>query len=177
MSVRLGLLGLLKDGPSHGYDLKLRYDDLLDPDRPVQPAQIYSTLTRLERDGLVQLVDVADERVPTKRVYQATAEGVDELDRWLSTPVEPEPHLHTVLYVKVVLCLVTGLPVEELLDAQREAHLVRMRELTILRQSSDTALSLLADYALFHLESDLRWLDLTAARVGELAEHLARRAR
>ncbi len=177
MSVRLGLLGLLKEAPSHGYDLKLRYDDLLDPDRPVQPAQIYSTLTRLERDGLVELLDVAKERTPTKRVYQATAEGVDELERWLSTPVEPEPHLHTVLYVKVVLTLLTGLSVEEFLDSQREAHLVRMRELTILRQSNDTAMSLLADYALFHLESDLRWLDLTAARAGELAEHLTRRAR
>lgn len=177
MSVRLGLLGLLKEAPSHGYALKLRYDDLLDPDRPVQPAQIYSTLTRLERDGLVELLDVAKVRTPTKRVYQATANGVDELERWLSTPVEPEPHLHTVLYVKVVLTLLTGLSVEEFLDSQREAHLVRMRELTILRQSNDTAMSLLADYALFHLESDLRWLDLTAARAGELVEHLTRRAR
>ena len=176
MSVRLGLLGLLREAPSHGYDLKVRYDDLLDPDRPVQPAQVYSTLTRLERDGLVEQLDVADGQT-AKRVYQPTADGVDELDRWLSTPVEPEPHLHTVLYVKVVLRLLTGLSVDELLDAQREAHLVRMRELTVLRQTQDTAMSLLADYALFHLESDLRWLDLTAARVDDLAAHLTRRTR
>ena len=174
MSVRLGLLGLLRDAPSHGYDLKVRYDDLLDPDHPVQPAQVYSTLTRLERDGLVETVDA---QAASKRVYRATAAGIDELDRWLATPVEPEPHLHTVLYVRVVLRLMAGLSVDALLDAQRDAHLVRMRELTLLRQSTNTPMSLLADYALFHLESDLRWLDLTAARVDDLAHHITRRTR
>lgn len=172
----MGLLGLLRDVPSHGYDLKLRYDDLLDPDRPVQPAQVYSTLSRLERDGLVAVAGIQQDGAPAKRVYRATPSGVEELDRWLAEPVEPEPHLHTVLYVKVVLALLTGRSVDDLLDVQREAHLARMRELTGLRQSRDAAVSLLADYALFHLESDLRWLDLTADRVGELADRIARRA-
>jgi DNA-binding PadR family transcriptional regulator len=177
MSVRLGLLGLLRDAPSHGYSLKIRYDELLDPDRPVQPAQVYSTLTRLERDGLVELLDLGDAPGPTKGLYRVTADGADELDRWLASPVEPEPHMHSVLYVKVVLRLLRGLSVEELLDAQRDAHLVRMRELTIMRQSEDAARSLLADYALFHLESDLRWLDLAAARVDDLAARTTRRTR
>lgn len=176
MSVRLGLLGLLRDAPTHGYELKLRYDELLDPDRPVQPAQVYSTLGRLERDGLVLQVDSAGGRAQGKRVYQATEQGVIEVDRWLAQPVDPEPRLHAILYAKVVLALLTGRSVEDLLDVQREAHLVRMRELTGLRQSSDVAVCLLADYALFHLESDLRWLDLTAARVGELAERVTRRS-
>jgi len=174
MTVRLGLLGLLRDGPAHGYQLKRRYDDLLDPDRPVQPAQIYSTLTRLQRDGFVSVVEGEHDGSPVKRTYHVTDSGVQELDRWLAEPVEPEPHLHTVLYVKVVLALMTGRSVDDLLDVQREAHLVRMRELTGLRQSRDPAVSLLADYALFHLESDLRWLDLTATRVEELAARIAR---
>jgi len=174
VSVRLGLLGLLRDAPRHGYDLKLRYDELLDPDRPVQPAQVYSTLGRLERDGLVSRVGAGHNGLPARRVYQATERGVEELERWLAEPVEPEPHLHTVLYVKVVLTLLTGRSVDDLLDVQREAHLVRMRELTGLRQSRDPAVSLLADYALFHLESDLRWLDVTATRVDELAARVGR---
>jgi DNA-binding PadR family transcriptional regulator len=176
MSVRLGLLGLLRDEPSHGYDLKQRYDDLLDPERPVQQAQVYSTLSRLERDGMVSIVGAGPDGSPVKRIYRATDVGVGELERWLGDPVEPEPRLHTVLYVKVVLTLLTGRSVDDLLDAQREAHMVRMRELTGLRQSRDPAVSLLADYALFHLESDLRWLDLTATRIDELAARVARRS-
>lgn len=172
MSVRLGLLGLLRDAPGHGYALKLRYDELLDPDRPLQPAQVYSTLSRLERDGLV----VATEPRGSRRVFEATARGADEVDRWLAEPVEPEPHLHTVLYMKVVVAILTGRSVETLLEVQREAHLVRMRELTGLRQSSDAAICLLADYALLHLESDLRWLDLAASRADELTQRVTRRA-
>jgi DNA-binding PadR family transcriptional regulator len=161
---------------SHGYDLKLRYDDLLDPGRPVQPAQVYSTLRRLERDGLVALARVDRNSGPERRTYQLTAEGERELDQWLVEPVNPEPHLHTVLYAKIVLAILCHRSVDELIDVQREAHLVRMRELTGIRQSSDPAIGLLADYALFHLEADLRWLDLTAARVRDLAERLARQA-
>jgi DNA-binding PadR family transcriptional regulator len=168
MSVRLGLLGLVQNRPSHGYDLKLRYEDLLDPDRPLLPAQVYSTLGRLERDGLVVLAAVEQDGAPARRVYEATALGEAELDDWLTQPVEPEPRLHTVLYAKVVLTILTGRSVEVLLDVQREAHLARMRELTGVRSSRDPGISLLADYALFHLESDLRWLDLTATRVDEL---------
>lgn len=98
MSVRLGLLGLLRAAPGHGYDLKLRHDGLLDPDRPVQPAQVYATLGRLERDGLISLVGAAGEGgAPAKRVYQATDRGAEELEGWLAEPVAPEPHLHTVL--------------------------------------------------------------------------------
>lgn len=172
MSVRFGLLGLLDVAPGHGYELKLRYDQLLDPDRAVQPAQVYSTLSRLERDGLVVMTGSTDE-TPVKGIYQATEQGQSELDRWLAEPVEPEPHLHTVLYVKVVLALLTGRSVDDLIAVQRDAHLVRMRELTGLRQSRDVAVSLLADYALFHLDSDLRWLELTAGRIDELAARVA----
>lgn len=176
MSVRLGLLGLLKDRPSHGYDLKLRYDQLLDPDRPVQPAQVYSTLNRLERDGLVELVRVERDRGPERRTYQLTHEGEGAVDRWLYEPVGPEPHLHTVLFVKVVLTLLARRSVDELLDRQREAHLVRMRELTGLRQAGNQAIALLADYALFHLEADLRWLDLASARIRDVGERLTRQS-
>ena len=85
----------------------------------------------------------------------------------------PEPHLQTVLFVKVVLALMSGRSAEEYLDTQRAAHLQRMRELTEMRRSGSLVDALLADHGLFHLEADLRWIDLTASRLAALAEEVA----
>ncbi|HWG98246.1 MAG TPA: PadR family transcriptional regulator [Pilimelia sp.] len=168
MSVRLALLGLLSGASSHGYRLKSRYDDVLDPDGSVPAAQIYATLSRLERDGLVRQAETTQDGGPPRRVYQLTEAGRCEIDRWLAAPVEPAPELQALLYTKVVLSIIAGRRIEPLLDAQREAHLVRMRELTGMRQSQGLARKILAEYALFHLEADLKWLDLVAEQVTEL---------
>ena len=85
----------------------------------------------------------------------------------------PEPHLQAVLFEKVVLALMSGRPAQEYLDAQRAAHLERMRDLTQRRRKGDVTDALLADYGLFHLEADLRWIDTTAARLGALAKEVA----
>src|SRR5262249_25736967 len=98
-----------------------------------------------------------------------TEHGVTEVATWLTQPERPEPHLQSVLFVKVVLALMLDRPAEEYLDTQRAAHLQRMRELTELRRSAELTDSLLADHALFHLEAALRWIDLTAARLDALA--------
>jgi hypothetical protein len=90
----------------------------------------------------------------------------------LREPVEPEPHLQTVLFSKVVLALMLGRPAENYLDLQRAAHLDRMRQLTRLRQTGTVVDALLADHGLFHLEADLRWIDLTAARLSVLAQEV-----
>jgi hypothetical protein len=97
---------------------------------------------------------------------------VAEVEAWLAEPVEPEPHLQTVLFAKVTLALMLGRPAELYLDAQRAAHLRRMRELTELRRAGGVVDALLADHGLFHLEADLRWIDLTAARLSSLAEEV-----
>lgn len=173
MSVRLALLGLLLDQSSHGYRLKTRYDSLVDPDSTIAPAQIYSTLARLERDGLVTHSEVDPDAGPLRRVYGLTPEGRAELDRWLAEPIEPAPHLQALLYTKVVIAILSGGRVEPLLDAQREAHLVRMRELTGLRLSRDPAIAVLAEYALFHLEADLKWLDVVVGKVEDLVIRVA----
>jgi hypothetical protein len=85
--------------------------------------------------------------------------------RWLSEPTQPEPHLQTVLFAKVVLALRLGRPADGYLDLQRAAHLKRMRELTELKQDGSFADPLLAGHGLYHLEADLRWMDHTAARL------------
>jgi len=74
-----------------------------------------------------------------------------------------------VLFAKVVLALMSGRSAAAYLDLQRAAHLQRMRELTEVKRSGDVVDALLADHGLFHLEADLRWIDLTAARLDALA--------
>jgi hypothetical protein len=95
------------------------------------------------------------------------------VDVWLREPIPAEPHFQTELFVKVVLSLMLGRPAEEYLDVQRTAHLARMRELTALKQDAGVVDMLLADHGLFHLEADLRWIDLTEARLAALAEEVA----
>ena len=168
MSVPHAVLGLLQHGPRHGYDLKRLVDRYFAPDRPVAFAQIYSTLARLEARGRVRVDGVERAEGPDRRRYAITEEGLSELDRWLTVPLEPEPHLQAALFTKVVLAILSGRPVTPIVDAERHAHLARMRELTALRRTAPLPVALLADYALFHLEADLRWLDLTAARVDDL---------
>jgi DNA-binding PadR family transcriptional regulator len=169
MTVRGAMLGLLQERPRHGYELKVRYDDVISPERPIQAAQVYSTLSRLERDGRVSLAGIDQDGGPQRRTYALTDDGRDELDHWLATPEPAEPHLQTALWTKVVLAVLAGRSVQGLLDTQRTAHIARMRELTGMRRNADVSVALLADYALFHLEADLRWLELTAARADAVA--------
>lgn len=168
MSVPHAVLGLLRQQPRHGYDLKRLVDHYFAPDHPVAFAQIYSTLTRLEGRGRVRLVGVDRAEGPDRRHFAITDDGVAELDRWLAEPLAPEPHLQAALFTKVVLTILAGRDVTPIVDAERHAHLERMRELTAVRRVASLPVALLADYALFHLEADLRWLDLTAARVDDL---------
>jgi DNA-binding PadR family transcriptional regulator len=170
MSVPLTLLGLLEREPSHGYDLKRDYDAYFGRGRPLSFGQVYATLSRLARDGKVLINEVAPGVGPDRKRYVITELGATEFESWLTQPLEPEPHLQTVLFAKVVLALMLGRPAEGYLDTQRAAHLQRMRELTEIKRSGELVDALLADHGLFHLEADLRWIDLTAARLDSLAE-------
>src|SRR4051812_10842511 len=165
MSIQATMLGLLEPEPSHGYELKRAYDRRFGHDRPLPFGQVYATLGRLERDGRVRVDGVEPGGGPERKRYAITADGVAELERWLAQPEAPEPHLQTVLFTKVVLALLSGREADRFLDMQRAAHLARMRELTAQRRAGGLADALVADYALFHLEADLRWIDLTASRL------------
>jgi DNA-binding PadR family transcriptional regulator len=170
MSVPLTLLGLLEREPSHGYDLKRDYDTYFGRGKPLPYGQVYATLSRLARDGKVVMGESAPGAGPDRKRYVITEQGATEFETWLAEPIEPEPHQQTVLFAKVVLALMLGRDAEVYLDTQRAAHLQRMRELTEIKRSADLVDALLADHGLFHLESDLRWIDLTAARLDALAE-------
>jgi len=172
MSVPLTLLGLLEREPSHGYDLKRDYDAYFGRGRPLSFGQVYATLARLSRDGKVVMDEVAPGEGPERKRYVITEAGATEVDAWLVEPVQPEPHLQTVLFAKVVLALMLDRPAERYLDLQRGKHLQRMRELTEIKRSGGLVDGLLADHGLFHLEADLRWIDTTAARLDALAKEV-----
>ena len=172
MSVPVALLGLLERQPSHGYDLKRDYDAYFGRGRPLPFGQVYATLARLTRDGKVAPGEVEPGSGPDRKLYEITDLGRQEVDSWLTEPVEPEPHLQTVLFAKVVLALMLGRPAERYLDTQRKAHLRRMRALTEVKRTGGLVDALLADHGLFHLEADLRWIELTTARLDALRKEV-----
>jgi DNA-binding PadR family transcriptional regulator len=169
----MALLGLLDREPSHGYDLKRDYDAYFGRGRPLPFGQVYATLSRLARDGKAIAGEAEPGAGPDRKRYAITETGKSEVEAWLTEPIPAEPYLQTDLFVKVVLSLMLGRRAEEYLDAQRAAHLRRMRELTELKQRDSLVDALLADHGLFHLDADLRWIDLTAARLAPLAEEVA----
>jgi DNA-binding PadR family transcriptional regulator len=169
----MALLGLLEREPSHGYDLKYDYDAYFGRGRPLPFGQVYATLARLARDGKAMVGEAEPGAGPDRKRYTITDTGKHDVEAWLAEPIPAEPYLQTDLFVKVVLSLMLGRPAEEYLDLQRAAHLRRMRELTDLKQHGNLVDALLADHGLFHLEADLRWIDLTEARLDALAEEVA----
>lgn len=172
MSVSFALLGLLEREPSYGYELKQEYDSHLGRGRPLNFGQVYATLGRLARDGKVSVGAAEPGAGPDRKRYRITDHGAAEFEAWLAQPVEPEPHLQTVLFTKVVLAILVGGSPQRYLDTQRAAHLRRMRELTKATKSASLVDTLLADHALFRLEADLRWIDMTEARLDGLAQEL-----
>lgn len=168
VSIAPALLGLLQTGPRHGYDLKRAYDERFGHDRPLAYGQVYATMARLLKNGLVE-VEMEPGDGPDRKRYAITDAGVSDVEQWLSRAEKPEPYLQSTLYTKVVLALLTGHDPADVLDTQRAEHLRLMRELTRRKTEGDLADQLVCDHALFHLEADLRWLELTAARLDQLA--------
>jgi DNA-binding PadR family transcriptional regulator len=166
------LLGLLEERPRHGYELKRLHDRLFSNGKELRFGQVYASLSRLLRDGLVVVDAVEREVGPDRKTYAITPDGVTRLEGWLVDPVDPRIYLQSVQFTKVVLALMSGRSAEEILDAQRSAHLKTMRELTRKKTSGDVADALAADFALFHLEADLRWIELTGARLDKLRKEL-----
>jgi DNA-binding PadR family transcriptional regulator len=174
MSIGHTLLGLLESGPRHGYDLKREFDDKFGHGRPLHYGQVYSTMARLLKHGLVEVDGIEPGGGPERKRYAITGAGITDVEKWLGQPEKPEPYLQSTLYTKVVLALLTGRSAADLLDTQRSEHLRLMRELTARKRHGDFADQLICDHALFHLEADLRWLELTAARLDRLSAEVAK---
>lgn len=174
MSVRFAILGLLAQRPRHGYELRAAFEALVGGEEnwDVKPAQIYTTLARLEESGLVAEEAVEQEGGPEKRIYAITPAGRAELTTWFATGVESE-HRRDEFFVKLMLSLaVDGADPYRVIQTQRAALYQRLHDVTVQRQRADpkTELAhiLLLDKAVMHLEADLRWLDMVEARLDEV---------
>lgn len=166
------LLGLLGTGPSYGYDLKHSYDSHFGLSKPLAYGQVYSTLARLLRDGLIELLGDEAGGGPDRKRYEITAAGRTQVSTWMYTPDVPDTLLQSNLFAKTVIALLLGDDAERLLDLQRAEHMTRLRALTIRKIGADLRTVLVCDYAMFHIEADLRWIDLTSARLTELRKQV-----
>jgi DNA-binding PadR family transcriptional regulator len=174
VSVRNALLGLLAQRPRHGYDLRATFQAIMGGEEnwDVKPAQIYTTLARLEQDGLVQEEAVDQSSGPEKRIYAITPAGRAELRLWLTSGVERYEQ-RDEFFLKLMLSLATGeADPGKVIRTQRAALYRELHAITTQRQQADPkkelARILLLDKAVMHLEADLRWLDMIEARLDEV---------
>jgi DNA-binding PadR family transcriptional regulator len=172
MSASYALLGILGKQPSYGYDLKKDYDFFYGKEKPLAFGQVYATLSRLRRDNKITVESTEQVAGPERKRYAITSLGKADLETWLATPEKLHPNTQTVLFIKVVTSILIDIEPNTFLDAQRAEHIDRMRQLTELKRTGNLPQSLQADYAIFHLEADLRWIDVTAARLKTLKEEI-----
>lgn len=174
MTVRSAILGLLAQQPRHGYELRAAFEALVGGDEmwEVKPAQIYTTLSRLEEAGMVQQDCVDQDGGPEKRVYSLTPSGHAELAEWFNSGVAAEHH-RDEFFVKLMVSLYSDeVDPYQIIRAQRGRLYQDLHALTHRRNGVDARRELaqifLLDKSIMHLEADLRWLDLLEARLDDI---------
>ncbi|MEW5718529.1 MAG: PadR family transcriptional regulator [Chloroflexota bacterium] len=174
MSVRHAVLGLLAQHPRHGYELRAAFTAVVGGEEnwDVKPAQIYTTLARLEKSGLVTENAVEQDAGPEKRIYAITPAGRKMLREWFGCGIALE-HQRDEFYIKLMIGLVSGIADPYKLIQTQRTHLYQnLHAITAQRSRADpkTELAniLLLDKVVMHLEADLRWLDMTEARLDEI---------
>src|SRR5512138_3599657 len=176
MSVRNAILGLLAQKPRHGYELHAAFSAVVGGGNwDVKPAQIYTTLERLEESGLVQTKsDLGEGREPSRRIYAITRDGLDTLKEWFADGI-PTEHQRDEFYVKLMIGLISGqADPMRVIQTQRSRLYQELHDTTAQRDSYDPqteiAQILLIDKAIMHLEADLRWLDMIEMRLDTIKD-------
>jgi DNA-binding PadR family transcriptional regulator len=172
MSVRNAILGFLAQKPRHGYELRAVFEAVVggDDNWDVKPAQIYTTLDRLQEAGLVETTsDLGEGEEPSRRVYSITRAGDDVLREWFANGV-PTEHQRDEVFVKLMVGLASGEADPARLIQTQRAHLYQeLHDVTAKRDTynpqSELAQILLVDKTIMHLEADLRWLDMIEVRL------------
>ena len=171
MSVRHALLALLSEGPRYGLQLREEFEARTGEVWPLNVGQVYTTLQRLERDGLVESDD-ATEAGPQKG-YRITQDGAAELAGWLRTPPDLSSPPRDELVMKVLVALrVPGVDVHEVIQVHRRYLVELMQQWTRLKEDEaefDLSLALVVDAELFRLDSVIRWLDSADGRLKRAA--------
>ena len=174
MSVPHALLALLSEGSKYGLRLQHEFESRTGAVWPLNVGQVYTTLQRLERDGLVE----ADgEGGRSRKRYRITSAGADELAAWLRTPPELVPPPRDELVIKVLVALqIPGIDVGEILQVHRRHAIEVMQRYTHIKAQAaqdDVTLALVADAELFRLEAIVRWLDAADVRLKQLPPRAA----
>ncbi len=170
------ILGLLSRGKQHGYELKKAHDDRFPSTKPLAFGQVYATLERLHRQGLVEPVAVQRVDGPDRTVYEVTDVGRAALQAWLDEIEEPFAFVANPLSTKVTIAILATSEGQatEYLHRQRAAHLDRMRHFTTVKANPTSSLDevLSADYAISHLDADLRWMETALHRITALTKEI-----
>src|SRR4051812_43052009 len=166
MPIRRGLLSLLAREPMHGYQLRSEFDAATGATWPLNVGQVYTTLSRLERDGFVEPVSEAEGRT----TYAITDAGRQELADWFAQPVARESRPRDELAIKVALALTTpGIDVHRVVGVQRMQTLRSLQEYTRLKAGADpiadAAWLLVLEAMIFQAEAEVRWLDHCETRI------------
>lgn len=165
MSIRHGLLALLSQGPRYGYQLRAEFESSTGGTWPLNIGQVYSTLSRLERDELVTRVGADDEG---RFVYRITPAGEADVRRWFATPLVRADRPRDELAIKLAMAVTTpGVDVAAVVQAQRTATLRALQDLTRLKADApavpadqgDRAWRLVLESMIFQAEAEVRWLD------------------
>jgi len=170
MSIKYGLLALLEREPMYGYQLRSEFERSTGATWPLNIGQVYTTLSRLHRDGLVEETGESDEQ--GKVVYRLTDPGRTDLARWFTTPVTQDDRPRDELAIKVALAVTTpGVDARAVVQAQRTATVRHLQELTRLKAGAaeeDIAWLLVLDSMIFRAESEVRWLDHSETRLARM---------
>jgi DNA-binding PadR family transcriptional regulator len=167
VSVRHALLALLSEGPKYGLQLRHEFEERTGEVWPLNVGQVYTTLQRLERDGLIES-DGEDEAGPQKS-FRITEDGATELNVWLRTPPDLTAPPRDELVIKVLVAIrVPGIEVGEVIQQHRRHVVELMQEWTRVKRDAgadEVSLPLIVDAELFRLDSVIRWLDAADARL------------
>jgi len=170
MSVRHALLALLSEGPKYGLQLREEFEARTGEVWPLNVGQVYTTLQRLERDGLVES-EGTDEG--PQKAYEITESGAVELAEWLRTPPDLSAPPRDELVMKVLVAIrLPGTDVHEVIQAHRRYLVQLMQQWTRIKEGGaegDLNLSLAVDAEVFRLDSVVRWLDAADARLKRAA--------
>jgi DNA-binding PadR family transcriptional regulator len=176
MSVRHALLALLSEGPKYGLQLRYEFENRTGEVWPLNVGQVYTTLQRLERDGLIESDDETE--AGAQKSFRLTAEGSAELDSWLRTPLDLSSPPRDELVIKVLVAIrVPGIDVADVIQTHRRRVVELMQEWTRAKRHSgpdELSLALVVDAELFRLDSVIRWLDAADARLRRTGTGAAR---
>jgi len=171
VSVRHALLALLSEGPKYGLQLRQEFEARTGEVWPLNVGQVYTTLQRLERDGLVESDDAAEDG--PQKGFRITADGEEELADWLRTPPDLTSPPRDDLVIKVLVALrLPGVDVHKLIQVHRRYLVELMQQWTRLKEDEaeqDLAFALVVDAELFRLDAVVRWLDAADGRIKRLS--------